>query len=112
MFYHKGPKVVNVMRKRTSRVVEHLEITSPTEVDQMVFYTQRILRGAALKKYKVVLLEWKQSAKDLVEDKCTLGDLKAISTEDFWAWDKSDRLTYDVDAYLVIYRCVNFEKEL
>ena len=57
MFYCESPTVVIVMRDITSRVCEHLDITSPTVVYQMVAYMQRILIGAALKKYKVVLLE-------------------------------------------------------
>ena len=48
------------MRKLTSEVFEHLEITSPMDVDQRMAYIQNILIGSALKKYKAVLLECKQ----------------------------------------------------
>ena len=44
------------MRDLTREVFEHLEITSHMDVDQRVAYTQRILRGAALKKYKADML--------------------------------------------------------
>ena len=44
---------------------------------------QRIMRGAALKKYKAVLLECNQLAKDLAGENWTLGDLKELSTDDF-----------------------------
>ena len=57
MFDHEVPAVVSVMRDLPSRVFENLHITSPMEVDQRVAYTHSILRGAALKKYKLVMLE-------------------------------------------------------
>ena len=49
MFDHEGPAVASVMRDLTSGVFEHLEITSPMDVDQIIAYKQRLLRGAALK---------------------------------------------------------------
>ena len=82
------------------------------DVDQRVTYTHRILRGAVLKKYMVVLFECKQLGKDLVGDKCTLVNLKGLYIEDFWTWDTSDGVGYDGDAYLVLEKCVEFEKEL
>ena len=63
-------------------------------MDQRVAYTQRILRGAALKKYKAVLLECKQLEKDLAGDKWDLGNLKEISMDDFWTWAKKDVIGY------------------
>ena len=53
--------MVSAMRDLTSGVFEHLDTTFPMEVDQRVDYTQRILRGAELNKYKAVLLECKYS---------------------------------------------------
>ena len=44
---------------------EPFDITSPMKVDQCVTYTQRILRGDALKTYKAVIMGFKHSAKDL-----------------------------------------------
>ena len=64
------------MRNLTSVVFEHLDITSPVDVDQRVAYLQRILRGSALKNYKAVLVECKQSANDLMGDSWGLGALK------------------------------------
>ena len=64
------------------------------EVYQRIYYTHRILRGAALKKYKVALMDCKQSAKDLLGDKVTLGYLKALSTKDFWTWGESYGIVY------------------
>ena len=77
------------MRNLTSGVFEHLMITFPMEVNQRV-----------LNKYKTVLLECKQLAKDLAGDKWTLGDLEALSNEYFSTWAKSGGLTCDGYAYL------------
>ena len=85
------------MGKLTKGVFEHLEIASTMDVDQRVAYMQCILIGALLKKYKAVLLECKQSAKDLSGEKWNLGKLKDISIQDFWTWAKSDELAYDGD---------------
>ena len=43
-------------------------------------YMQHILRGAALKKYTAVLVEGKQSVKDLAGDKWDLEKQKGLST--------------------------------
>ena len=61
MFNHEGPKVISAMRDLTAGVFEHLEITSPMDVDKSLAYTQRIIRGAALKKYREVLVTCRQS---------------------------------------------------
>ena len=64
-FNHKGPDVVRVMRNLTVGVFEHLEITSLIDVYQRISYTQHILWGAALNKYKTILVECKDSEKGL-----------------------------------------------
>ena len=87
-FDHEGPAVVSAMRDLTFGVFEHLEITSPVYVDQRVAYTQRILIGAALKKYKAVLGECKQLTKEIAGDKWYLGALKGLSMDNLWAWEK------------------------
>ena len=51
-------------------------------------------------------------AKYLAGDKCTQGDLKWLSTDYFWTWAKSDGLAYYRDAYLVLEKCVEFEKDV
>ena len=71
---------------------------------------QRILRGAELKKYRVVLLECKESEKDLVGDGWALSKLKGVSIEDLCTLSNIDGFNYDGDAYLRIDKCVNFEK--
>ena len=74
------------MRDLTSRVFYHFEITSLMDVDKMLAYMQRIFRGAALKKYKAVLVECNHLAKELTGDKLTLGALKELSVDNFWTW--------------------------
>ena len=71
------------------------------------------MRGVVLKKYKAFLMECKQSANDLAGDKCTLGYLKALSTEDLWTWVNSDGLAYNGHAsYLGLYKYIKFKKEI
>ena len=78
-----GPAVVNAIFDLTSVVFRHLYINSPMDVDQRMAYMQRIPRGAVIKKYKAVLLEYNQLAKALAGEKWTLGELKGISTDEF-----------------------------
>ena len=80
---HEGPTVVSIICDLTSRVFDHLEIPLHMEVDKRVVYMQTILRGSAINKYKTVLLECKQLVKNLMGDKWTLGDLKALFIENF-----------------------------
>ena len=94
-FNHEGTAVVNAMRDLTSGVFEHLDIPYHMDVDQRVAYTHCILIGAALKKYKAVLVECKPLAKDIVGYKWYLVVLKEISTEYFWTWTKKDGIGYD-----------------
>ena len=51
-------------------------------------------------------------AKELAEDHWNLGNVKEISTERFWTWDKDDGIGNDGDTYLVLGKCINFEKKL
>ena len=55
-FDHEGPAVVSAMRDLTVEVFEHLETISPMDVNQRVAYTQIILKGDALKKYREVMV--------------------------------------------------------
>ena len=100
------------MRDLTIRVFDHIEIISPTDVDKRLAYTQRILKGLALKKYREVLVTCNQSAKAPGGDEWTSGDMSRVSTEDFWTWEKTDTIGYDGHPYLAIDKCVNFEREL
>ena len=48
-FYHEVPVVINALRDITVGVYGHLEITSKIDLDISIKYTERILRGLALK---------------------------------------------------------------
>ena len=109
---HEGTAVVSAMLNLAIRVFEHLEITSTMYLYQRVSYTQLILRGAELTKYKSYLTECNESANDLVGDKRTLGDVKAISTEPLWTWFNSVGLDYEGYAYLGFDKCVKSEKDI
>ena len=73
MFDLEGPVVVRAMRDLPVGVCEHLKITSPMDVDKRLAYIQRILRVAALSKYREVLVTCKHSSKEIVGDEWTLG---------------------------------------
>ena len=81
MFDHEGPAVISAMYDLTVGVFEKLDIASPMDVDKILAYMQRILRGAELKKYLEVLVACRYSAKGLTGDEWTLGDLTGISAE-------------------------------
>ena len=73
---------------------------------------QRILRGAALKKYKRVMVERKQLAKGLAGDSWNLGKLKELSIDNFLTWANKHGICYEGDAYLGQEKYVEFKKEL
>ena len=77
MFDHEGPVVVSMIRNLTSGVFEHLEITSPMDVHKSVNYTQRLLRGASLKKYKSLLTECQERPRNLLEKSGVLARLNS-----------------------------------
>ena len=83
MFDHEGPAVVSAICNLTSGVFEHLVITSTMDVDQSLNYTQRLIRGAALIKYKAILTEYKESAKELAGYQYNLGDVRYLSQSDY-----------------------------
>ena len=95
MFDYEVPIVNSTMRNLTVRVFEHLNITFPMDVENRLSYTQRILRGAVIKKYREVLATCRQSAKELVGDECTLRELTGLSVEYFWTWAKTDIKGYN-----------------
>ena len=112
MFDHEGTAVISPMRDITVGVFENLNITSPMDVDKKLAYTQRILRRAALKKYREFLVTCMQLAKELLGDERTLSEMSGISTDNFWTWDKIDNTGYDVYDYLAQDKRVNFDREL
>ena len=90
------------MRDLTVGVFEHLQITSPMDVDKRLAYTQRIIRGAALKNYQEVLVICRQLVKDVAGDEWTLSNMTGLAAEDFWTWAKTDTTGYDVNPCLAI----------
>ena len=54
----------------------------------MIKYTQRTLRGAALKKYKHILMVCKEWVKGLSGDQWNLVETKYVTMEQLWAWYK------------------------
>ena len=111
-FDHEGPGVVRAINSLTIGVFEKLDITSPMDVKKRVSHTQRILKGAALKKYREVLVPYRQSAKELAGYEWNFGKLVGLSAEAFWTQDKMDTMGYDGNAYLTLDICVDFEREL
>ena len=100
------------MHELTVGVFENLETTSTMELDQKVAYMQRILRGAALKKNREVLIACRKSAKELAIDEWNLGKLAGLSAEALWNWAKTDTTGYDVHAYLSMDKFIKFDREL
>ena len=82
------------------------------EVDQRVAYTQHTIKVSALKKYREILVGCRQSTKEITGDECNLGKLAVLSADDFWTWAKTDTSGYDGHAYLDMYKCVDFEREI
>ena len=75
--------MVCAMRDLNIGVFEHLETTSPLDVDKRVNYTQRLLRGPELMKYKSILEECKESKKGIDEYQWTLGAMKYVTMQQF-----------------------------
>ena len=92
------------MRVLNVGVFEHIETTYPMDVDQRVAYTQRILELSELKYYREVLVELRQSTKELVGDEWNLGKLTGLSADSFWVWAKIDTTGYDGYRYLAMYK--------
>ena len=111
-FNHEGTAVIHNMRKITGRVFEHLEITSDMDVDKSIKYTQRILRGTALKKYKQVLEECKELSKGIAGYQWTLGATKDVTMKQFWDWDKVEAINRSGYMCTCPDRCNYLEKEL
>ena len=100
----------NAMRNITVWMFEHLEITYKLDVDQRVKYTNRILKGPAIKnilhnfwieRIQLSIFPWNQ---------WTFGIAKEISMEKFWVWYKSDGLDAEVYPIIGEDQCEDFEK--
>ena len=65
--------MIRAMRDLTAGVFGNLEIKCDIYVDKRVKYTQKILRGTALKKYKQVLEGYKYSKEGLAGYQWNMG---------------------------------------
>ena len=99
-FDHEGPVIISALRDLIVGVFQHLKITFPMDLDKSLAYTQRILRGAAIKLYQEVLVTCKHTAKELAGDEWNLGHLTGLSSEYFWTWANTDTTGYDGHDYL------------
>ena len=73
--------MINAMLYITVGVSKYLEIMSKLDLDISIKYTERILRGPELNKFRQVLLECKESAKGLVGDQWNLGSSNSVTME-------------------------------
>ena len=60
MFGHEGTAVINAMRDIIIVVFERIEIASNMDLDIRIKYTERIMRGPVLNKFRQSLLECKE----------------------------------------------------
>ena len=65
-----------------------------------------------LKKYREVLVECRQSVKEPTGEEWNLGELKGLSADDLCTWAMTYTTVYDGHAYLVMDKCVNFERDI
>ena len=61
MFEHEGPCIVNGVHELPVGILEHLNITPWSDVDIRVNFIDCILKGAALKKFTVLLPTFKEN---------------------------------------------------
>ena len=70
---------------------------------QRIGHIQRILSGTELKKYKLVLVVFKESEKVIAEDHSALVSTKDVTMEQFYTWMKTDDNSCSEDMYLGSY---------
>ena len=92
--------MVHTMRDLTSGIFEHLEITSPLDIDKRFNYRQRLLRVLALEKYNTVLADYKDPGKGITGDQWTLSAKKGVTKEQLWTWSKQDGINGSGGMYL------------
>ena len=82
------------------------------DVKKTINYTERILKGSALNKYRQVLVDCKQLENVLAVDKWTLGQAKSVTIEQFWYWFKKDAINGALDLFTGPKPCAYFEEQL
>ena len=112
MLDNQGPSVVLAMRNIKFGVIENLDMTYPMVVDKRVDYMQSALSGTALKKYKKLLVGYKESVKGVAGYQWTLGVKMGVTMENFRSWVNNDAINGSGDMYLGRYRCINFDTEI
>ena len=83
MFDHQGHTVVHAIHYLTFGIFEHLNITAKTYMDQRVKYTECILTGPALNKYRSILLVCNEAENTYARYHCMLGVEMDVSMEVF-----------------------------
>ena len=96
----------------TVGVVEHMNITSKTDMDQRVNTTERIPTGTVLKKYREILLVCKEAMKNYVGDQFMLGEARDVSVEYFWTWSKVDGTDADGVPMSGLESCNDFKNNI
>ena len=71
-FDHELTDVISTMRDPTVGMFGHIEIISDMDVYKRIIYTDCILRGSVLKKYRQVLVEFKELEKCLTGYQCNM----------------------------------------
>ena len=82
------------------------------DVYKKINYTESILLGSALKKYRQILAECKDSEKGIAGDHWTLESEKGVSMEQLWSWSKVGAINRAGYLFTGPERCVYFEKVL
>ena len=93
-------------------VFGHPEITYVMYIYLRIKYTERILRGTELKKFRHVLVECKESDKGLSGNQWSVGSEKSISMEQLWTWAKMDYINGTGETISGAEMCTYFDKEL
>ena len=106
-FYHEGPTVINAIRYLTVEIFEHLYITSKTDIDKRVNYTERILAGPALNNYREIFLVCKETENFYSGYQWDLVEAKDISMDNFGDWAKVVRTDAGGNPESGVERCDN-----
>ena len=82
-------------------MLDNLDITSLMDGDRGLAYTQRILKGYALKHYREVMILCRSLAKELAGNQWNLSKLSGISADVFWTWAKVDTKGHNGYTFIV-----------